>query len=126
MLKIGVIGILVSFLSMIFKREKGEYALLISVGACVLIFLSVLEQVERIADFLQTLASRIPIDSGYLAILLKMLGITYIGEFASSICKDSGYASLAGGIELFAKLSILALSIPGITNILELLDTFLS
>lgn len=126
MLKVGMIGILVAFLSMIFKREKGEYAILVGIGAVILIFASVLTRVEQVMDFMQVLTDRLPMEEGYLVILFKMLGITYIGEFASSICKDAGYASLAGQIELFAKLSILVLSIPGITNILDLLDSFLA
>ena len=126
MLKVGMIGILVAFLSMIFKREKGEYAILVGIGAVILIFVFVLTRVEQVMDFMQVLTDRLPMKEGYLVILFKMLGITYIGEFASSICKDAGYASLAGQIELFAKLSILVLSIPGITNILDLLDSFLA
>lgn len=126
MLKVGMIGILVAFLSMIFKREKGEYAILVGIGAVILIFAFVLTRVEQVMDFMQVLTDRLPMEEGYLVILFKMLGITYIGEFASSICKDAGYASLAGQIELFAKLSILVLSIPGITNILDLLDSFLA
>ena len=124
MLKVGMIGILVTFLSMIGKKEKGEYAVLMGIAAVVLIFSFVLVQVQQVADFLQTLIGRLPLDDGTLTILFKMLGITYIGEFASSICKDAGYASLAGQIELFAKISILVLSIPCIGNILELLDAF--
>ena len=126
MLKVGMIGILVAFLSMIFKREKGEYAILVGIGAVILLFAFVLTRVEQVMDFMQVLTDRLPMEEGYLVILFKMLGITYIGEFASSICKDAGYASLAGQIELFAKLSILVLSIPGITNILDLLDSFLA
>lgn len=125
MLKVGMIGILVTFLSMICKKEKGEYAVLMEIAAVVLIFSFVLGQVQQVADFLQTLMQRLPLEEGTLTILFKMLGITYIGEFASAICKDAGYTSLAGQIELFAKISILVLSIPCIGNILELLDAFL-
>ena len=125
MLKVGLIGILVTFLSMLCKKEKGEYAVLMGIGAVVLIFSFVLVQVQQAMDFLQTLINLLPLDGGALTILFKMLGITYIGEFASSICKDAGYTSLAGQIELFAKISILVLSIPCIGNILELLDSFL-
>jgi stage III sporulation protein AD len=125
MVKVAAIGILVTFLSLLFRREKGEYATLLGVGAGILIFALLLRQVETVVAFLAELTGRLPIEEGYLAILLKLLGITYIGEFASSICRDAGYGSIAGQIELFAKLSILALSIPGVTAVLELLDTFL-
>lgn len=46
-------------------------------------------------------------------VILKMVGITYIAEFASGICKDAGYQTIAGQIETFAKLTILALGMAG-------------
>ncbi len=48
----------------------------------------------------------------YFRILLKVIGITYICEFCSGICKDAGYSSIAGQIETFGKLSVLAAGMP--------------
>ena len=48
-----------------------------------------------------------------------MVGITYIAEFASGICKDAGYQTIAGQIETFVKLTILALGMPVLTALLE-------
>ena len=33
-------------------------------------------------------------------------------EFAAAICKDAGYQTIAGQIEVFARLSILAIGMP--------------
>jgi hypothetical protein len=57
---------------------------------------------------------------------LKMAGITYIAEFASGICKDAGYGSLGTQIEIFAKLSILAVSMPILLALLETVKQFLA
>ena len=51
---------------------------------------------------------------------------TYIAEFASGICKDAGYQTIAGQIETFAKLTILALGMPVLTALLETVREFLS
>ena len=58
-------------------------------------------------------------------LLLKMVGITYVGQFSASICRDAGYASVAGQIELFARLSVLAISMPILTALLETIHEFL-
>ena len=55
-----------------------------------------------------------------------MTGITYIAEFASGICKDAGYGALGGQIEIFGKLSILAVSMPIVLALLETLQGFLA
>jgi stage III sporulation protein AD len=126
MVKVALIGVVVTFLSLLLAREKSEYGILIGIGAGILIFSLLLEQVGTVVGFLENLIGRLPIGDGSLGILLKLLGITYVAEFASSICRDAGYSSIAGQIELFAKLTILALSIPTVTYILELLDEFLA
>ena len=51
----------------------------------------------------------ITIDRAYIGTLLKMVGITYAAEFSSGICKDAGYQTVASQIEIFSKLTILAL-----------------
>ena len=64
-------------------------------------------------------------DSSYLNTLLKMLGITYVGQFSAGICKDAGYSSIAGQIELFARLAVLAVSMPVLLALLETVHDFL-
>ena len=54
-----------------------------------------------------------------------MIGITYIGQFASGICKDAGYQATGAQIELFCKLSIMVLSMPVLLALLETIQEFL-
>ena len=65
------------------------------------------------------------LDYAYVAILLKMLGITYVSELVSAICKDAGYQATASQIELFCKLSVMVLSIPVLMALLETIQEFL-
>ena len=48
-----------------------------------------------------------------------MTGITYVSEFASSICKDLGYQSIASQIEMFARLLLFVISIPVVSALIE-------
>ena len=57
---------------------------------------------------------------------MKMIGITYIAEFSSGICKDAGYGSLGNQIEIFGKLSILAVSMPILMALMEMVQDILS
>lgn len=67
-----------------------------------------------------------PLQAGYFKILLKIIGITYVAEFASDLCKDAGYATIAGQIQMFGKLTVLAAGIPVLTALLETIRGFLS
>jgi stage III sporulation protein AD len=57
--------------------------------------------------------------------LLKMLGVTYVAEFASGICRDAGYQTIASQIEIFSKLTILVLSLPILVALLNTIQNFL-
>ena len=48
-----------------------------------------------------------------------MAGITYVSECASGICKDSGYTAVASQIEIFARISMLVISLPVVITLLE-------
>ena len=68
----------------------------------------------------------LPVDIEYLTTLLKIIGITYIGQFSSGICKDAGYGSIGAQIEIFTKLYIMVLSMPVLLALMEAIHGFLS
>ena len=69
--------------------------------------------------------SLITVDGSYSTTLLKMIGITYIGQFSSGICKDAGYASTGAQIDLFCRLSVMVLSMPVLLALLDTIQGFL-
>lgn len=125
MYKIAVIGIVASFMGIAIKKEKVEYAVLIGIAAGSFIFGYAILQLSVVVNFMKELIEKLPIKSDYLGLILKMLGVTYVAEFASGICKDAGYQAIAGQIEMFAKLAIVALSVPGLQLFLQVLELYL-
>ena len=60
-------------------------------------------------------------------ILILILGIGKLEVIlASSLCKDTGYSSIAEQIELVGKLTILAISMPILLALLETINSFLT
>ena len=123
--KIVMIGITGVLLALFLKESKPEYSVYLSlvIGICILGYavgkLSYLfESIKKIQEFL-------PVDEKYVIVLLKMTGATYIGQFSSSICKDAGYAAIAGQIELFVKLYLMVLSLPVLLALVETIHNFL-
>lgn len=92
--------------------------------AGMIIFYYVLTQISVVVSFIAEMLDMVAIEETYYLQLLKMLGVAYVAEFSSSICKDAGHQSIAGMIELFAKISIVALSIPGLVFLVETLESF--
>lgn len=124
-IKIGILGIAGVLLAMILKKEKGEFSILISMVVCICIFIYIITKLQTVFSFTQKLEEMVSIDSAYIGLVVKMVGITYAAEFAANICKDAGYSSIAGQIETFAKMSILVVSLPVLLTFMETIGSFL-
>lgn len=124
-IKIAVLGIAGVLIAIPLKREKSEYSTFIAITVCICIFFYLLTKVETLLAFVKRIEVLIPVDSKYVGILVKMVGITYVAEFAANICKDAGYAAIASQIEIFAKLSILVVSVPVLGAFLEMVGNYL-
>jgi stage III sporulation protein AD len=125
MLKIAVIGVLAAVLSAWIKTVKSEYALWVILLAGVFLGLAALTKLETILSELQFWKNYFSGYGAYFKLLIKIIGITYLAEFSSDLCKDAGANTLASQIELFGKLSILALCMPVAGSLLETIDHFL-
>lgn len=125
MIKIAFIGLIAVMLAIVFKKGKEEYAVFISFAACITIFILGISKLEVILDTIGKLQSYIKVSKAYIDILVKIIGITYITEFAASLCKDSGYSAIAEQVELVGKLTILAISMPILLALLDTINNFL-
>ncbi len=124
-LKVSIFGITAVLMALLLKGCRPEYSYYVSIAVCVCIFLLVANKLELIIGYAEKMQKLIQLDDAYMAMLLKMIGVTYIAEFASNLCKDCGYQTIAGQIELFAKLSILVLGMPVILGFMETIGELL-
>ena len=108
------------------KPLRQEYSVYLILAAGLVIGFLSISRLELILDTVRAIGSQIRVKNIYLGTLLKMVGITYIAEFASGICRDAGFSALGTQVEMFGKLSILAVSAPVLQALLETLQVFLS
>ena len=118
-LKIGLLGVTGVMLTLQFKSSKPEFGLYMGFAISLLLFSFVISGLSSVFKNIKEMEQYISRDNGYLRILLKVIGITYICEFSSGICRDAGYSSVAGQIEIFGKLSVLAAGMPVLLAIME-------
>lgn len=122
----AVVGITSVLLAVGLKGYRGEYGTYLVMAAGLFIFFYAVGKMEIILETLKKVQSLINIDQVYLSTLLKMIGITYVAEFASGICKDAGYGAIGTQIEVFGKLSVLAVSMPILLALLDTLQVLLA
>ena len=122
----AVLGITAVALAVQLKPLRQEYSVYLILAAGLVIGFLSISRLELILDTVRAIGSQIRVKNIYLGTLLKMVGITYIAEFASGICRDAGFSALGTQVEMFGKLSILAVSAPVLQAFLETLQVFLS
>ena len=124
-IKISLLGVCGVILGFLMKGTKPEYACFITVGIGLVIMGLAVGKIYYLFESLGKIQETLPVDTEYISTLVKMIGITYIGQFASGICKDAGYQNIAVQIEIFTKLTILAIGMPVLLALLKLIGDFL-
>jgi len=121
LIKVIVIGVIISVLAIFLKQIKPEYSLIcIVVGSIILIFY-ILNAITPIFEYFNEIVKKTGIDNEVFKVLLKIIGVGYLVEFSASICSDSGNQSIADKIVLAGKLLIFLLSLPIITSLFDMI-----
>ena len=120
---INIIGIalIALIITIIIKQYRPEFAIYISLVAGVIILALVIGNLTNVINLLKDISTRSGINNKFLGILLKMTGIAILTEFAISICKDAGENAIASKVEIGSKVIIISLSVPIISNLLEVI-----
>lgn len=118
-IKVGALGVVGVLLAVQFKAQRPEYGILIGFAISILIFCFSLRQVEAVLAQFSRLQTYLGNAQGYLFILMKIIGITYICEFSAGICKDAGFGAVSDQIEILGKLSVIFAGLPVLFAVIE-------
>lgn len=119
------LGIAAALAAVLLKQGKGEYSIFIMAAAAVFLFTFTLSEIGTVIRAIRQIQKYIHFDDEYINILIKIAGISYLTQFSSDICKDCGYQSLANQLQIFGKISVLAVSMPVVLSLLETINQVL-
>ncbi|WP_306543155.1 stage III sporulation protein AD [Anaerotignum sp.] len=120
---LATFGLTGTFLALVLKKENPQFALLTALATGVLLFLQICSPLGELLDMLRQMAEQAGVAEGYFSIVLKVIGIAYLSQFASQLCADAGEGAVAAKIELAGKVLIMAISIPVLTEVLHVVLT---
>ena len=120
-IKIVGIGLIALVIVIILKQYRPEYTIYVSIFAGVLILTLTMSKISGIINLLKSISGITSRYFHFLGFLLKITGVAIITEFAVSICIDAGEKAIASKIEIGSKVIIIAMSIPIISSLLELI-----
>ena len=119
--KAATLALIAGVLSLTLKNQDKEYALLLSITACLMVTAITVTYLKPVFAFLKELETLGDLRGDMLAILIKALGVGLASEIASMICTDAGNASLTKAIQLLGGAVILYLSVPLFSALMDLI-----
>ena len=117
LLKICAIGIAALIIISIVKTYKPEFTVEVTLCAGMILLYFIIDSLKYGFGFIANIYEDLSYGKEYFPIILKVLGIAYITEFAAAICQDAGEKSIASKVELAGKIAIFFAAIPVFTSL---------
>lgn len=97
----------------------------LSMALSIFVLYYIVNRLGFLVDFLKGILEDIGLESGYFDILLRIVGISYLCEFTSNLCRESGFIAVAGQVEIGGKLTMLVMSMPILMAIIRTITSVL-
>lgn len=120
LIAVAMISVIIVLMAIKIKDMDAGYGVLLSIAGGVMVMYFVISRFRQLADYLDRLTSYVTVNITYIDVILKMIGLAYVCQFSSDICKDAGYNAIASQVEMTGKLSLILLSMPVLMSVIDL------
>ena len=110
-----------ALLALVVKRGSPETALLLAVGAAVVVALALAGVVKELLAFLGELGSASGVSADLFVPLYKTIGIALVVQVGGNLCRDAGESALASVGETAGTLCALLAALPLLRAVLDML-----
>lgn len=117
--KIIAVGLISALIIICLKSANSELAAPVSITSGLLILLMTVSYVKEFVSFFKDMANVAGLDDGIYKIVLKVLAISYLSEFASGAVEDLGQKNLSEKIQFASKTIMIVLAMPLLKNLIE-------
>lgn len=120
--KVVSMGVIATILAVFLRQSKrADFALLLSIATGLIIFSILINKFKYVVEVLNQLIGRTNLEFAYFSVVLKIIGIAYLVEFGAQISRDAGEDSIAQKIELGGRVVIMALAMPILLTLMDLI-----
>lgn len=119
-LKIVIMSIVCSVGVILLRQYRPELSLFGQIAGLSAVLIIGAATISGIVEYCRSILEDSIIDKGYLALLIKGLGIAIAAKFGEDLCRDSGNSALAFGVELVAKAAILMMTLPMLDKLADI------
>lgn len=115
-----ICGVMAGIILAIKLKETGSsMSMYLSLALSIFVLFYAVDRMTYVVDFFDKVIDGIGLEEGYLEILIKIVGISYMCEFTSNICREAGFSAVAGQVEISGKLTMMVISMPVLFAIVD-------
>lgn len=107
-------------LAVFLKSQNKMFALLVTLGGAVLIFVISSDAAFNVFDALSDIEDSAGYTGTYVTMMLKVLGISIVTQVVCDICRDNGESALASQTEIASKIMVLAMLLPLFQTVIQI------
>ena len=115
------VAIIIAFLSMYVKQVRADMALCITLAGAIFLLWGIFPRINLLVSDIRSFSALRAMNADYITAILKIIGITYLCEFASDICNDTGEVSLARHVETIGKIMVVFIALPIVEDVFSLI-----
>ena len=112
-------------LALTVRQQRPELAVLLSAAMGVLLLSSCVADIQELLKKIQELAKNAAIKQEVIGIVFKVIGVVYVTEFATGICKDAKEEAMALKVQMAGKIIILGFAVPLVLDVLQKIEELL-
>lgn len=120
MMQVFGIAAVCLLLAVFLKSQNKMFALLVTLGGAVLIFLISSDAAFNVFDALSDIEDSAGYTGTYVTMMLKVLGISIVTQVVCDICRDNGESALASQTEIASKIMVLAMLLPLFRTVIQI------
>ena len=121
--KIFALAIAAVIIISLIKAYKPEFVIEVTICASIILLYFLIEALGYGITYINDIYEKLTYGKSYFPVIVKVLAIAYVTEFAVAICQDAGEKTIASKVELAGKIAIFFAAIPVLDSLLSLLNS---
>ena len=119
------VGLVTAVAAILLRSTKPELSFAVTVAGSVVILLFSIDLLSGTFDIFRQIGEKTGIDGALIKLIVKIIAIGYLVEFAAGLVEDFGAKSVADKLIFAGKIIIFSVSLPVLQTLLSLIGSFL-
>ncbi len=125
LVKIIGVGIVTAVTAVLLRTSRPELSFAVTIAGSVILLMFSIDLLSQTFGVFAELGEKTGIDNQLIKVIIKIVAIGYLVEFAAGIVEDFGSKSIADKLVLAGKVIIFTVSVPIVQTLVTLIGNFL-